>query len=168
MFVAPALEQQQQFPLQRDTNAIGPASQDFRQRGENAFHSAVENSVYWKKTILQSRALSKIADLAGLKSNWDSYGAPAPNQVAVQNSVRVLSLMAPFDLSMANIVPSAEGGIGFCFTNGNRYADIELSNDGQILGVRYVGMDAPVLIESDGTDNSITSALAQVRNHIGA
>jgi hypothetical protein len=166
MFVAPAMEQQQQFPILLDTNAIGPASQDFRQKGETAFLNAVENSVYWSKTILQRKAFSRIAELAGLKSNWDSYGAPAPNQTAVGNSIRVLTLMAPFDLSAANIMASAEGGIGFCFTNGNRYADIELSNDGQIIGVHYIGMAAPVLIESDGTDDSIKQALAQIRNHV--
>src|SRR5580698_1105761 len=103
MFVSAALEQQQQFPILLDTNAVGTASQEFREVGEKAFLYAIENSIYWKKTILQREAFSRLADLTALKSNWDSYGAPAPNRVAVDNSIRVLSLMEPFDLSMAAI-----------------------------------------------------------------
>ena len=72
--------------------------------------------------------------------------------------------MSPFDLAAAHIVPSAEGGVGFCFSSQGRYADIEAFNDGHILGVRYAGMDAPVLIQTDGTDDSIKAALEEVRN----
>lgn len=167
MLIAAEIEKQGEFPFWSETNAVGPASQRFRDDiGE--LRKANANSVFWRKLALLLPAHARIAELAGLRSNWDSYGAPAPSDVAVQKSIRVLSLMSPFDLEVASIVPSAEGGIGFCFAREERYADIEVSNDGQILGVRYAGMDAPILIQSDGTDNSIRQALEQVRNHIRA
>ena len=88
--------------------------------------------------------------------------------MALENAARVLAHMAPFQLSLVNIVPSAEGGIGFCFAVGDRYADIESSNEGDILGVKYVGTEMPILIGTDGTDASIEAALEQIRNHISA
>jgi hypothetical protein len=127
---------------------------------------AVRHTVFWAATVLVRKAQSRLFELKGMGSNWDSYGAPSPNETAFRNAVRILKLMQPFDLEMTNIVPSAEGGIGFCFTKGERYADIESSNEGEILGVRYVGMAAPILIQTDGTDVSIKAALEEVRGHI--
>jgi hypothetical protein len=82
--------------------------------------------------------------------------------------MRILGLMSPSDLAAVNIVSSAEGGIGFCFASGDRYADIESSNEGEIIGVRYVGMETPVLIQTDGTDGSIQAALQEIRVHMAA
>lgn len=155
------------LPLARN-NAVGNAGNELRNEEERHWKNALSGSVIWEAIILRYRAQFKILELARLKSNWDSYGAPSPNDVALHNAVRILQMMQPFDLALANIVPSAEGGIGFCFASGEQYADIESTNDGQILGVRYAGMEAPVLIQIDGTDNSIRAALEEVRNHISA
>ena len=72
------------------------------------------------------------------------------------------------DLALARIVPSAEGGVGFCFSKDDRYADIESSNEGGIIGVRYIGMQPPALIEIDGTEAAIEAALKEIRNHLRA
>ena len=110
----------------------------------------------------------RLADLGRLQNDWDSYGAPAPNAVALGTADRILKLMQPSDLLVAAIVPSAEGGVGFCFSAEDRYADIECSNDGDFLGVRYVGKETPTLIEINGTDRSIKEALEEIRKHICA
>lgn len=156
-----------EFSSLADDNAVGQAGTALRAQA-NELSDAVRNSVFWTATILLNRAQIQLAALAGLKTNWDSYGAPVPNHVALENGARLLEQMTAIELSILRIVPSAEGGVGFCFATGNRYADIESSNDGDILGVKYVGTQTPVLIETDGSEASIEAALEEVRAHISA
>jgi hypothetical protein len=169
MIISEAIaDRKPKFPSVVESNAVGTASQELRSEVTKDLEKTVSGSVFWAATVILTKAQSKLWELTQIRSNWDTYGAPAPNEVALENAVRILERMKPFDLMLANIVPSAEGGVGFCFSRGDRYADIESSNDGDIIGVRYVGMQTPVLIETDGTDNSIEAALQQVRNHIRA
>jgi len=168
MLIAEEIRKGPEFPPVAQNNAVGAAGQQLITKAKTELENTVSQSVFWAATILLSKAQSQLDRLAELRSNWDSYGAPAPNESALENAVRILEHMRPFDLAMTNIVPSAEGGVGFCFVKGDRYADIESSNEGDIIGVRYVGMQTPVLIETDGTDASIEAALEQIRNHIRA
>jgi hypothetical protein len=167
MLVAEEIRKTRGFPSVAENNAVGTAGQAVRIQADE-LRIAVSGSVFWAATILLAKAQSQLYSIAQLRSNWDTYGAPAPNQVALENAARVLLHMAPFDLDLVKIVPSAEGGVGFCFSVGDRYADIESSNEGDILGVKYVGTQMPVLIETDGTDSSIEAALEQIRDHISA
>lgn len=170
MPVAPAVRTSRAFEFSSlaENNAVGQAGTDLLAQVNDELGDAVRNSVFWTATVLLARAQTQLAALAELKSNWDSYGAPVPNQVALENGARLLDHMTPIELSILRIVPSAEGGVGFCFATGNRYADIESSNDGDILGVKYIGTETPVLIETDGSDTSINAALEEVRAHISA
>lgn len=145
---------------------FGTAGQIFLDEGSQLIRDAAENSIYWKSNGQYWLAISQISSLLDIGSNWDSYGAPSPNRIAVTNALRIVSFMRSLGLPLTSIVPSAEGGVGFCFKSGNRYADIESSNEGEIIGVRYVGMEAPILIETDGTDDSLKAALVQIKNHI--
>jgi hypothetical protein len=167
MIVAEQNTRKRDFSFLSESNAVGPAGKELRNKSEQELENAAKQSVFWSAAFLRHKAQSQIYSLAELRSNWDSYGAPAPNDIALENANRILKLMRPFDLPLTNIVASAEGGIGFCFVLGKRYADIESSNEGEIIGVRYVGMEAPVLIQTDGTDDSIKAALQEIRNHVG-
>jgi hypothetical protein len=167
MLVAEESKKRPQF-LPAENHAVGAAGRDLGTKVRDGLENTVGRSVFWAAAILFNKAQSELFSLAELRSNWDSYGAPAPTDTAIENAARILERMRPFDLAMANIVPSAEGGVGFCFAKDGRYADIESSNDGDIIGVRYVGMQTPVLIETDGTDTSIETALQQIRDHIRA
>jgi hypothetical protein len=89
-----------------------------------------------------------------------------PNERAIANASRVLELSDVQALMRARILPSAEGGIGIHFTNGDRYADLECLNDGDILGVRYIGNQAPTLVQADATESSILSALQEIKAHV--
>jgi hypothetical protein len=150
-----------------EANAVGEAGQSLRNSSENDLRKFLADSIYWKNSYLRQAAYSKLCDLLMLKTNWDSYGAPSPSRRAFDNALLVLKSMRSSDLEALSIVPSAEGGIGLCFRREERYADIEALNDGSILGVRYLGMETPVLIDVDGTANSISVALEEIRNHIG-
>src|ERR1019366_1170763 len=156
------------FPIAGENNAVGPEWEELRTTVKDALQNSVQSSVFWNVRMLYFKAQTQLCLLESLRSNWDSYGAPAPNETALGNATRILEHMTPFDLSAAKIMPSAEGGIGFCFVVGDRYADIEASNEGDILGVRYVGKHTPALIPIDGTGESIEKALAQIRDHISA
>ena len=147
-------------------NAVGQAGLSLRTRSESELREFVIGSIYWRRNFSLVKAYSKLYELCSLKNNWDSYGAPSPNENALKNASRILKSMKLSDLELLNVVPSAEGGIGFCFKIHNRYADIEAMNDGTILGVRYVGMEAPILIDVDGSDDSIAQGLEEIRRHI--
>lgn len=168
MLIAEETKRRPAFPSVAENNAVGTASQQLSTKTKNELESTVNQSVFWGATVLLNKAQTALYTLAEIRSNWDSYGAPSPNSTALDNAARILQHMKPFDLALVSIVPSAEGGVGFCFARGDRYADIESSNDGDIIGVRYIGIQAPVLIETDGTDISIEAALQEIRNHIHA
>jgi hypothetical protein len=166
MLIAEESKKRPQLLPLAENNAASEAGRALRTQVIDELESTVGRSVFWAAIFLFNKAQSELCSLAELKSNWDSYGAPAPTATAIENAARILEHMKPFDLAMANIVPSAEGGVGFCFARDNRYADIESSNEGDIIGIRYVGVQTPELIETDGTDASIEAALQQIRNHI--
>ena len=168
MLLAEESEKRPQFMPVAENNAAGEAGRALRSQVMDQLEVTVGSSVFWTAAILFNKAQSELCSLAELKSNWDSYGAPAPTETAIENAARILEHMRPFDLAAVHIVPSAEGGVGFCFARGDRYADIESSNEGDIIGVRYAGMQTPVLIETDGTDASIEAALQQIREYIRA
>ena len=149
-----------EFPFSPN-NAVGDAG-----RRLQSFQAFLKDSIFWELVVFRGRARSRLADLGHLQNNWDSYGAPRPNAVALGAADRILKLMRPSDLLVAKIVPSAEGGVGFCFSAEDRYADIECSNSGDFLSVRYVGKATPTLIEIDGTDRSLERALDEIRKHI--
>lgn len=155
-----------EFALPFQGKPFGWAGTALLDEGSQRIRDAAENSIYWKTNSQYWFAISQISCLLNIGSNWDSYGAPSPNRIAVANALRIVSFMWSLGLPLTSIVPSAEGGVGFCFRSGNRYADIESSNEGEIIGVRYVGMEAPILIETDGTDDSLKAALVQIKNHI--
>jgi hypothetical protein len=150
-----------------ESNAEGETGRTLRSESKRNLGNLAEASIFWRPMFLLNNAHRRISELASLKSNWDSYGAPSPDSIAVKNAVRILKLMQPIDLERVNIVPSAEGGIAFCFKRRDRYADIETSNDGTILGVSYVGMETPLLINVGSSEDSIKAGLEHVRAFIG-
>lgn len=151
-----------------ENNAVGPSGETLRRDYTDEFIRRMWVSIFKKEQALLSDARHDLWSLTQLQDNWDSYGAPAPNDQAATNAERVLRLLQYFELSIARVLPSAEGGIGICFAQHDSYADVECSNDGEIIGVRYVGAAAPTLIEINGTDDSIRAGLQTIREHFNA
>lgn len=70
------------------------------------------------------------------------YSGPPPNDRALAVAREILDTQcAPLGMVPTRVVASAEGGVGLVFTSGDRYADIEVFNDGDIA----------VLVSSHGT-----------------
>ena len=151
-----------------DDNAVGHTGQALREHFEEDRKIRLQGTVVGFERALLFQGKLRIRLLGRLRSNWDSYDAPAPNDASLANAVRILDLLQPYEVNLLRVLPSAEGGIGLCFVNNDRYADIECSNNGEIIGVRYIGQQPPSLIEIDGSDASIQSALTEIRNHISA
>ncbi len=113
-------------------------------------------------------ARRQLDSMSFLGPNWDSYGADAPSETSRTVAARILGLLESVAFPPARIVPSAEGGVGFCFAEGDRYADIECLNSGEILGAIYRGREEPKVWELEGTEQSIKQAIQQLRVHFTA
>jgi hypothetical protein len=148
-----------------ENSAVGRAAQELTERVRADFELMV-GSIYRSAIARQGQNRARVQGLVELRQNWDSYGAPAPNKRAAANAIRVLTLSQSVNLDPTGILASAEGGIGICFVSGDHYADIECSNEGEVLGVYYVGPQMPTLLETDATDASILAALRRIRDHI--
>ncbi len=82
-------------------------------------------------------ALRTLAAIEKLPDNWDSNGAEAPNQVAIQNSGLVLTQLDKDNLKPSLIEPSTDDAVCIGFWSGSRYADVECFNDGEILAMTH-------------------------------
>jgi len=157
------LRQDEFIPI--ESSAVGAEAQELTKRVKEDLVTICE-SIFRGAKLRGYQNRWRVYALAKLRPNWDSYGAPVPNGRSVANAIRVLNLLESLNLDPTRILPSAEGGVGICFVRGDRYADIECSNEGEVLGVYYIGSQTPVLIETDATDASISAALERIRNHI--
>ncbi|MEX0716855.1 MAG: hypothetical protein WD066_09720 [Planctomycetaceae bacterium] len=78
--------------------------------------------------------------------DWDGFGAPAPNQGATTLAREALAHLGERNLPPSTISATVEGGIGMVFRSGERFASLEILNDGELL----------VLLERDSHPNSST------------
>ena len=77
----------------------------------------------------------RLEQLASLGDDWNSYGAPTPNQEATAFARAVLDVALENAFFPEDIAPSVEGGVLICFRAAERYADIECFNDGAVLAM---------------------------------
>src|SRR5438309_11830467 len=88
------------FPSMIESNAVGAASQELKIGVARDLENAVSGSVFWAATVFLAKAQWRLSELAQIGSNWDTYGAPSPNEAALENAVRILDHMTPFDLML--------------------------------------------------------------------
>jgi hypothetical protein len=79
----------------------------------------------WKHT-------DTVKNMRELPADWNGYGSEAPNQLAREIAQDIL-LVATNIVMPSRVAASAQGGVGICFYNGNKYADIECLNTGEVL-----------------------------------
>lgn len=90
------------------------------------------------------------------------FGAPPPSDIALLFARVVLDYLKELDLSPDRVIASAEGGVALCFEEGERYADIECLNTGEILGVLSNRRDRPDVWEIEQSARSIASAASRI------
>jgi hypothetical protein len=123
-------------------------------------------------------AFKNLARMGALRMDWDSYGAEAPSNSAIEVSRSVLKILAESEFEPASIDPSAEGGVCLSFRRGDRYGDIECFNSGAILAVTSTGGDetnvweivaggpAAAAVDQSKLKRSIQQSLRRIRSFI--
>jgi len=84
----------------------------------------------------------EVDDMESIPANWNGYGSEAPNLVARKQAVEIL-LAATSIIVPNRVSPSAQGGVGICFYNREKYADIECLNSGEVLATTSTGKGVP-------------------------
>lgn len=86
-----------------------------------------------------------------------------PHDIAIEWARYILQTFEDDNLPPTRVVASAEGGIAICFIKGNKYADIECLNNGEILGVTSNRRDRPTVWEVLADASEIARATARIR-----
>jgi hypothetical protein len=74
--------------------------------------------------------------------DWNGYGSEGPNELS--RDIAQMILLSSGNVIVPNrVAPSAQGGIGICFYRGQKYADIECLNTGEILATISDGTSRP-------------------------
>jgi hypothetical protein len=119
-------------------------------------------------TAERSKAAKLADELRGFRSlpkNWDSYGAESPNATAVQWGITALGRLHE-DVEPHRVFPSAEGGVVITFRRGNRYADIECYNTGEILGTLSDGTGHPIVFDVAVRGTGVDDAIEKIREYL--
>jgi hypothetical protein len=126
---------------------------------------------YWRDLQLRvtfDGARRRLKELVSLPQDWDTYDAPPPSAHAKEQADRVLDLLQTLSQPLTKVVASAEGGIGICFVVGDRYADIECLNSGEILAVTYRGSEEPFVWQVESRDAAVIEAIERIHAHFAA
>lgn len=110
---------------------------------------------------------SKLNALTINEALWPD-GAEPPTLHAVAWAQLVLQQLELDDVLPTRVVASVEGGIGICFVDGNKYADIECLNSGAILGVISNKTDRPCVWEVEQGARDVARASQRIREFIFA
>jgi len=110
--------------------------------------------------------VSILEQLRKLPENWDSYGAEPPNLTALYWSKTVLELLLEINFPPNKITASVENGVGISFIQGEKYADIECFNTGEILAVTSDKQGNPNVWQVDDKLDSIKSALKKIKIYV--
>jgi hypothetical protein len=138
----------------------------------DSMHSSTNLLLEYMATLLlnkQSVNLQrKINSMRSLRPNWDTYNAQPPNTEAMNLARELLVLTERAKFLPTDVVASAEGGVALSFTMGDRYADVECLNSGEILAVTVIGQEEPHVWEVAKNAAAFDNAIEQIRNHFRA
>ena len=90
-----------------------------------------------------SRSRKSLDSMGMLPDNWNGYGSVAPNRIALYYAAQILDVLAVMGFAPANVVPSADNGVGISFRKGERYALIESYNSGEMAAVLSLSAGLP-------------------------
>jgi len=96
-------------------------------------------SEFVKLEQVYSSLRDQLAVLRSLRPGWDSYRAPAPNAASIELAQDGLQTLRDLNAKPSAVLPSADGGVGICFMEADRYAHVEFLNNGHVHGLMYGG-----------------------------
>lgn len=109
----------------------------------------------------------QVEALGDVPANWNSYGAAAPNKLAISHVRLVVEQAMSAGLSPSAVVPTSEGGAAVIFRNGRLHGDIECFNDGEILALATTGTEEPEVRPVSTDAHDIAQVLEWIRGAIG-
>jgi hypothetical protein len=118
-----------------------------------------------KANLEFARHFAKLQTVADRKSLWPD-GAEGPTSLAIALGATVLDQLQRDELLPTRIVASADGGIAICFIDGDKYADVECSNNGEILGVISNRRDRPIAWEIEQSQGGVARAVVRIRDFL--
>lgn len=112
-----------------------------------------------------SRLRDELTALSFLEAGWDGYLAPAPGQVAIELAMTALETLRSMNVQPGAILPSADGGVGICFPEGQYYAHLEFDNGGEAWALMYGPDGSP---ESWQLETTNPESIREAWSRIGA
>jgi hypothetical protein len=160
--------------IEIDPEAYGDEGQDLGQQAEEAFRHhrllytgiAADDVDEAEPDTDLTRILDSLDQIALLPDRWDSYSAPAPSIVAVQNAKLLVNEADRFDMLPIRVEPSAMGGVGVTFSSGSREVVIEFYNKGSAHALFADDLTGDMRTEPVSTDlTGYQNFLSEVRTH---
>lgn len=132
-----------------------------------ALEAQLLQSAYLMQESYFEDALKRLATARSLRRGWDTYDSEAPNEYALSKSEVILQFLRRENLAPKRLLPSAEGGVGISFVEGDNRAELEIFNSGEVVAATYTSQSEPVVWEI-GTDQSLAVAIARIRVHLAS
>lgn len=111
--------------------------------------------------------VERLAELAELEPNWDTYGAEPPSEKALRRALGAIQ-RTWMSLLPVTALPSVEGGIILVYsTDADRYAEIEFGNDGEVVAAFRRPAGRPK-VWSVRDDLGVVAAVTEIRRHLGS
>lgn len=110
----------------------------------------------------------QLEKLRDLPKDWDTYKADPPNDFALALAHQILSILIESSFPPIKIMASAEGGVGFVFTQKDKYGDIECLNSQEIVAVIYDRKTEPDAWTVALDSQSIKLAIDKIRSFLNA
>jgi len=102
-----------------------------------------------------------------LEEDWED-DSTRPGSIAISCAWHIFCRCNLHGIPPSNVVPSAKGGVGICFTRNGKYADFECFNDGTVLWVisdRHSDVD--VLPLDPWHDAEVDNAVFRIAQFLG-
>ena len=131
---------------------------------QGRYEIATSNPAVSKEAIFEKLS-NKLEDLRNLNDDWDKDGAEAPNFESIDKAREILKIISNKELVPTNVSPSVEGGISIYFMKGNKYADIECFNSGEVLTSKADRINEPEVTELYN-ENDIKAFLEQIKSFL--
>src|SRR2546421_11203907 len=117
-----------------------------------------------KSAVAEADAwVDALNDLRLLGTGWDGANSEAPNEESIYWAGRALALLRELHFQPTRVGASVEGGATISFMDGDRYADIECFNSGEILAVISDQRGKPDVWTVPAHDAEIIRALERIR-----
>jgi hypothetical protein len=113
-----------------------------------------------------SAQLGRLLRLQAMPRDWHSSGAAPPNRTAIYAAIEALRQLSRMDLCPTYIGPSSDEGVCLAFESGEKYADIESFNTGELFAMTSTSTAAPEIWQVKGGD--LHAAISTISSFIAS